>query len=96
VFGKAQHHLAAGLRATGLEETEVFLADLRLQGEVELRKPPALSPDADVVTDTQGGMGQGGTHDLQFCPRIAGIPITSHLIVGGPEKWMVGASLARR
>ena len=56
LLGQVEHHLARGLRASGLEEAQVLGRDLGLEREVELAHAPPLAPFAQQVAD---GLGLG-------------------------------------
>jgi hypothetical protein len=51
LFGEMQHHLAAGLRAAGLDETQVPRGNLCLVGERKLTHVATLPPFAQQIAD---------------------------------------------
>src|ERR1043166_3042194 len=51
LLGEVQHHVAARLRAPGLDEAEVPRGNARLAGERQLAQAPALAPFAQQMTD---------------------------------------------
>ena len=53
-FAQVQHHLAAGPRATGLDEAQVPCGNIGGQSEIELAHAPALAPFAQVLTNGLG------------------------------------------
>ena len=44
LLGEVDDHLAAGLRAAGLDEAQVTSGHAGLQGEIELAEAPAAAP----------------------------------------------------
>ena len=46
--GQAQHHLAAGLRTAGFQETQVAGRDLRMPGQIQLAQAAPLAPFAQL------------------------------------------------
>ena len=64
LLGQVQDHLAAGLRAAGLDEADVPGRDAGVEREVELAAPPPLAPVAQQRADTErrreGDVGHGG------------------------------------
>jgi hypothetical protein len=61
-LGEAQDHLAARLRAPGLEKRDVARRDLGVHRELELRKAPALAPFLELLADVALGADIGATY----------------------------------
>ena len=63
LVGQAQQHLAARLRAPGIQKAQVAGRDLGLAGQRQLAPAAVLPPVADQVADRLGvGRGEGGFH----------------------------------
>src|SRR4029453_18553973 len=56
LLGEVQHHLAARLRASGFEKTEVSRGNVGGAREIELTQSTTLTPLAQVLADRSGAM----------------------------------------
>jgi len=79
--GQQQHHLAARLRAAGLDEGQVTGGDLRVDRQAQLAEPPPLPPLLDEPADRAGPGapdGRGGVlHAGKVHPAPAAPPLPS-------------------
>jgi hypothetical protein len=75
--GQAQHHLAAGQGAAGLDAAQVAGGDVGVTGEVELAEAPALAPVAQHGAyrgHGAAGQGQGRAHGGHDSPAASRRP----------------------
>jgi hypothetical protein len=80
LIGEVDDHLRARTRASGLQEAQVAGRDARLEREVELGHPPALSPLAKQCTGIRRI--QHPTHRVRAY-RPSGPPsLTSEVMTG--------------
>jgi hypothetical protein len=72
-LGQGEDHPPTGGGAACLHEAQVAGGNLRLQGEVELAHPPALSPHAYVVADLWNCGAGHGHHERHLSSAISGL-----------------------
>jgi hypothetical protein len=72
--GEVENHLAAWLRASGFEKTQVACGNFRVTGEIELAEAAALAPFAEKIADGLCGCHHEAT--------IARAPRPDHYVTG--------------
>jgi ABC-type bacteriocin/lantibiotic exporter with double-glycine peptidase domain len=74
VLGEPQDHLAAWLRASALDEADVFWRDLGVEREIELTDSAPLTPLAQQVADRPGSRNHAATivHKARPANYLAG------------------------
>jgi hypothetical protein len=76
--GQQEHHVAARLGASGLDEAEMPRGDLGVDGQAELAQAPPFPPVPDELADGAGGFLRGrgsGFHAGKVHPGRAAPPL---------------------